>query len=235
MFLCRIELYNDIAQQIRAGAAALGGTKYSYLIYVGNSYGSQLGTGVAGQHPKAFNEFLLTGYSFNAVQDFVGVSLVLPAPAAVVDPARFGTLAPGYLTTSSQTGRTNSFFGSKAQVSFEDQVAALFFQRKDVVSIGQFASIYAYPFNGASFTGRVFVLTGEQDQAFCGPGSPVIGPAKCGPQLQQTGVLFPNANYNWKSVNQTGHAITLHNSAQKVFTIAHTFLAGQSFRGGPPA
>ena len=113
-------------------------------------------------------------------------------------------------------------------------VGNLFFDRNDVVSIGQFVSVYAPPQTATApdYKGRVFDLTGEQDQAFCGPGSPVIGPADCGPLLQQAGALFPAADYNWRAVNSTGHAIQLAYSAQVVFTLAHEFLAGQSFKGG---
>ena len=82
-----------------------------------------------------------------------------------------------------------------------------------------------------AYRGRVLVLTGEQDQAFCGPGSPVLGPAECGSLLRDTGALFPNADYNWHSVNATGHSINYHYSAQAAFGVAHQFLAGQSFEG----
>lgn len=230
-----IALYNNLAQQVRKGTTGQLSQSYSHLIYVGNSYGSQLGAGMAGSHPDAYDEFILTGFTYDFQQDFAGVSLTIPAPAAVVDPARFGTLSPGYLTSSSETGRTNTFFGSKAQVAYDDTVAHLFFQRKDVVSLGQFVSVYALTYNAPSFTGRVFDLNGEEDQATCGPGSPVIGPAMCGPQLQQTGALFPVAQYNYKSVDKTGHAIQLHLSSQKVYDLAHRFLAGESFKGGAPA
>lgn len=168
-----------------------------------------MGADIAGKYPAAYDTFILTGFTNSVDKGFVGVSLTDAAPAAVVDPARFGTLSPGYLTTSSQVGRTNSFFGSHAQVAFEDIVATYFFQRKDVVSVGQFASVYAYPFNGAGFTGRVLVLDGENDQPFCGLGSPVLGPAFCSTpsnQLQQTGSLFPQAKYNYKTVNHIGEA-----------------------------
>lgn len=223
-----------MAQQIRAGAPQLGGKKYSNVIYVGNSYGSQLGTGIAGQFPTAFTTFVLTGLTNSVQKGFLGVSMVNPQPAQTVDPARFGNLPVGYLTSASEVGRTNSFFGSKAQVSFEDAVAHLFFVRKDVVSIGQLLSVYAYPFNGAGFTGRVLVLDGEEDQAFCGPGSPVIGPAHCDGQLQQTGSLFPNAQYNYKSVERVGHAVEYHNRSQVLFAAAHDFLGGTNFAGGSP-
>ncbi|KAF2134760.1 hypothetical protein P153DRAFT_329420 [Dothidotthia symphoricarpi CBS 119687] len=230
-----IALYNSLARQVRAGTTGQLPRAYNFLIYIGNSYGSNMGTGTAGADPTAYDEYVLTGYSKNVQQDFLGISLVLPLPAALVDPARFGSLPAGYLTSSSQTGRTNSFFGSKAQVDFDDTLAQLFFQRKDVVTIGQFVTLYALYYSAPEYTGRVLVLTGEQDQAYCGPGSPVIGPAGCGSLLQETGTLFPKAQYNWKSVDRVGHGIQLHIRSQTVYDIAQRFLAGESFQGGAPA
>lgn len=194
-----------------------------------------MGTGTAGRDPTAYDEYVLTGYSKNVQQDFLGISLVLPAPAAVVDSARFGSLPLGYLTSSSQIGRTNSFFGAKAQIDYDDTLANFFFQRKDVVTIGQFVSLYGLFYSAPEYTGRVLVLTGEQDQAYCGPGSPVLGPASCGSLLKETGILFPKAQYNWKSVDRVGHATQLHIRSQTVYDIAQRFLAGESFQGGPPA
>lgn len=230
----RMALYNDLSKQIRAGSRQLP-QKYIHLIYVGNSYGSQLGAGIAGAYPMAYNEFILTGFTNSPQKGFAGVALTQAGPAQVVDPARFGTLMLGYLTTSSKQGRTNSFFGSKAQVDFEDTVADLFFDRKDVVSVGQFVSVYALPFNGAGFTGRVFSLDGEQDQPFCGPGSPVIGPAMCGTQPRDTGANFPDAKYNYKTVNRIGHGVQEHIRSQVLFDVAHRFLAGENFMSMTPA
>ncbi|KAK4497557.1 hypothetical protein PRZ48_012008 [Zasmidium cellare] len=228
-----ISLYHDLAMQIREGHPQLP-SLYMHLVFVGNSYGSQLGIGMAGTYPKAYDEYILTGVTSTPLKGFAGVGLVQAMPAQIVDPFRFATLPVGYLTTASEEGRTNAFFGSKAQVDYEDTVADLFFDRKDVVSIGQFVSIYAYPFNGTGFKGRVLLLDGEQDQPYCGPGSPVIGPAECGRQPRDTGVLFPDADYNYQTVDRVGHAVQEHVRSPVLFDIAHRFLAGENFGGGPP-
>ncbi|KAF5714095.1 alpha beta-hydrolase [Fusarium mundagurra] len=216
-----IALYIALAKHIRAGTTGQLPQAYEHLIYIGNSYGSQLGAGIAGAEPTAFNEFILTGFSKNFQQDIGGVSLAVPLPAQAVDPVR--SVVP------------TRFFGSKKQVDYENKVADLFFQRKDVVSVGQFVSIYAIEYAAPKFKGRLFVLNGEQDQAVCGSGSPVLGPAKCTPITEDTGVLFPTADYHWKTVNRVGHAIQLHARSQIVLNIAHCFLEGKSYKGGMPA
>ncbi|KAF2169518.1 hypothetical protein M409DRAFT_52059 [Zasmidium cellare ATCC 36951] len=233
LFKRHMTLYHDLAMHIRAGDAQLP-SPYTHLIYIGNSYGSQLGASIAGTYPKAYNEYILTGFTNTPQKGFGGVGLVQAMPAQTVDPLRFANFSAGYLTTASKEGRTNAFFGSKAQVDYEDTVADLFFERKDVVSIGQFVTIYAFPFDGARFKGRVLVLDGEQDQPYCGPGSPVIGLAECGRQPKDSGVLFPDADYNYQTVDRIGHAVQARIRSPVLFDIAHRFLAGKNFSSMTP-
>jgi len=84
------------------------------------------------------------------------------------------------------------FFGSTAQAKFEPEASHLFWQCEDVVSLGQFVSTYVDITGPPKYKSRVLVLTGEEDQAFCALGSPVLGPAKCGDLLPDTQTLFPN-------------------------------------------
>lgn len=227
----RYALYHNLTQQIRAGTTKNLPRKFSTVYFVGNSYGSVIGLNIAHQFPKDYDQFVLTGFSKLFLPSLPGVSLQGPVPAAVENPARFGTLAPGYLTSPVEQTRTDSFFGSHAQAAYDDAVSHQFWVREDVVSVGQFISTYADFPPAPEYKGRVLVLTGEHDQAVCGPGSPKIGPANCGPLLQQTGTLFPNAQYNWKSIPQTGHAVPLHNTSVLSFFWAATFLAGETYHG----
>lgn len=105
----------------------------------------------------------------------------------------------------------------------------IFEQRLDVVSTGQFISTYALIVPAPAYKGRVLTLTGQHDQAFCGPGSPVIGPAMCNDLLKDTGSLFSGSDYNWYAVEQSGHALILHNSHAETLDVAHRFLAGEKF------
>jgi hypothetical protein len=96
------------------------------------------------------------------------------------------------------------------------------------VSVGQFISTYLDITGAPEYAGRVLVLIGEDDQAFC---SPVLGEAECGSSLPDTKSTFPNADYNWHSVANTGHATNGHYSDHGAFEIVHEFLAGESFAG----
>lgn len=226
-------MYAELAKQVRAGHKHLP-QKYDHIIYVGNSYGAQLGAGMSGAHPEAFDEFILTGFTNSPGPGFIGFSLTTCIPASVVNPTKWGKLPLGYLATSNQQGRTNSWFGSHEQVDYEDAITQRFWDRMDVVSVGQFASVYARDYGG-NFTGRIFNLIGEQDQPFCGPGSPLLGNATCGPRPKDTAVQFPKADYHWQSVDRIGHLVPLHSRAKELYDIAHRWLDGEEFYGEPPA
>jgi hypothetical protein len=50
--------------------------------------------------PEDFDTLILTGFSKEVLPSFFGVVLQTPIAAAVENPARFGTLAAGYVGSS---------------------------------------------------------------------------------------------------------------------------------------
>lgn len=188
-----------------------------------------IGNNFAATHPDDFAAYVLTGFSADVITSLPGVSLLLPLPAAMLYPDRFAALPLGYVAAADTNARTNSFFGSPAQSNYDPAVSSLFEKVLDVVSIGQFISTYALIVPAPAYTGRVLTLTGQHDQAFCGPGSPVLGPAMCNDLLKDTGSLFPSAEYNWYAVEQSGHALILHESHAETLKVAHAFLDGARF------
>ncbi|KXS94005.1 hypothetical protein AC579_7516 [Pseudocercospora musae] len=225
-----VALYHALVEQIKSGP--LGSSPlprtFPHLAFVGLSYGSVIGNLMAQAHPEDFEELILTGFSKSVLPSLPGVAAQGAKAAKDVDPERFENFPSGYLTSPVEQTRTNSFFGDPNVVDFESENAHLFFNRKDVVSTGQFVSTYVDIVEAPMYGGRVLVLTGEQDQAFCGPGSSAINPQpSCGNLLAETGSLFPNAEYNWKSIPRSGHALILHKSARETLRVAHDFLAGK--------
>ena len=103
-------------RQIRRGLTKQIPIPYKTLIWVGNSYGSQLGAGSAQASPNDWQAFVLTGYSKTVLPSLPGIQLQNPQPASTVWPDRFGDLPVGYLTSPEEETRTNSFFGSHEYV-----------------------------------------------------------------------------------------------------------------------
>ncbi|EME86882.1 uncharacterized protein MYCFIDRAFT_124382, partial [Pseudocercospora fijiensis CIRAD86] len=223
-----VALYHALVEQIKCGP--LSGSSplprtFHHLAFVGLSYGSVIGNLIAQGYPDDFEDLILTGFSKSVLPSLPGVAAQGAKPAKEVDPERSGNLPAGYLMSPVEQTRTNSFFGDPKEVDFEPENAHLFFTRKDVVSAGQFVSTYIDIVEAPMYRGRVLILTGEQDQAFCGPGSSAINPQpSCGGLLAETGSLFPNAQYSWKSVPRSGHALILHKSARETLQVAHDFL-----------
>lgn len=203
---------------------------FSQVVLIGNSYGSVVIENILQRYPNDVSKAILTGYSKGGLESWPGITLVDPAPAALAIPSRFGNLSSGYLTTNSSSGRRGAYYGGMPNVVYDANIFAVDEQRRDVVSLGQFLSNYLDGTVVASdYKGRVLVLTGEEDYAFCGPGNPSLGPAKCGKLLPDTKTIFPAADYNWYSVANTGHSNPFHYSRFETFAVAHEFIAGASF------
>ncbi|KAK7729335.1 hypothetical protein SLS63_006208 [Diaporthe eres] len=224
-------LYVDLANQIRSGSTSQI-PQYDELLYISNSYGSVLGVYISQTYPNLFNTSVLTGYTKRILPSYYGIALQNPQPANMLFPERFpNTKFPLYLTSPNESTRTNSFFGSHEQVDFEQDLAQIWWEREDVVAAGEYMGTYVLMTKAPAYTGRVLVITGEQDQPFCGQGTPLIAVAACGDLLPETAEIFPNAEFNWKRVARTGHAINLFASARETFRTAHDFLAGARFDG----
>lgn len=68
------------------------------MIYVGNSYGSELGVYIAATYPDLFNMSIFTGYTKRVLPAYAGILLQDPQPASVVFPERFSNVtSPFYV------------------------------------------------------------------------------------------------------------------------------------------
>jgi hypothetical protein len=131
-------LYHDLVQQVKSGKNTPLPRTFQHLVYVGGSYGSVMGNVLARAYPEDFEAMILTGWSKSVLPSLPGIASLGAMPANVVDPQKFGDLAAGYLTTPNVTTRTESFFGDPKFIDFEAEVAKRYFERKDVISSGQF-------------------------------------------------------------------------------------------------
>ncbi|KAF2763231.1 alpha/beta-hydrolase [Pseudovirgaria hyperparasitica] len=224
------DLIHDLAVQLRAGTTSQLPHPFTTLIFVGNSYGSVIGNNIAALYPSDFDAFVLTGFSKRIDLSLPGALLTAPVPGALFNPAKYATYDPAYVVTPIEATRTGSFFGAPDQVDFDPVMAKKWYTTQDVIALGQLFSIYVQGITAApGYKGRVLVLTGEQDQIFCGFGNPALGVAACGSLLEETKELFPAAEYSYQSVPRSGHTLILHDSAQKTLDYAHRFLAGARF------
>lgn len=225
-----VQIHNQIIQALR-NTTIVGGRKFSKVAYIGHSVGSVLGNYLATTYPDAADIIVLTGYSKYLPLSLAGILVTsLLAPAQLVAD-RFSALPLGYMAMLSEAGRGALFF-SKNTRDFDKSILPFDFARQDTFALGEAVTIINNPV-ASDFTNPILVITGHEDQAFCGLGLPELGELTCGTgaesQMNQTQTLFPNADYHWVDVPNTGHNLNFHYSAQSTFKEVHDFLDYNKF------
>lgn len=225
-----VQIHHEIIQALRK-TTIVGGRKFSKVVYVGHSVGSVLGNYLAAVYPNAVDAMVLTGYSKYLSLSLAGILVTsLLAPAQLVAD-RFSTLDLGYLSMLSQAGRGALFFSEDTRY-WDTSILPFDFAREDTITLGEAVTILDSPI-ASNFTNPIMVITGHNDQAFCGLGLPELGEVECGQgaasQMSETQTLFPNADYHWKDIPHTGHNLNFHYSAQITFKEVHDFLASVWF------
>lgn len=129
---------------------------------------------------------------------------------------------PGYVTTSDLTADQYVFL---LPGYFDPALGLLSEFTKQPVTIGEILTIGSSP-PSSSFDGPVLVLTGEQDQPFCGGACSETGtnaasiPAEAAP-------LFPNASAFEAYIQpNSGHGINAHYNATGAYEVIQDFLEG---------
>lgn len=206
----------------------IGGRKFSKVAYVGHSYGSVMGNTLTAKYPEDVDALILTGYSRFLKPSVPGVIITpLLLPAALVSP-RFSQLNLGYLAMSNKAGRASLLF-SNDQSEYDAELIDFDYARMGTVTSGEAVSALFINRVAENYTNPVMVITGHQDQIFCGLSVPALGEASCRDgaenQMAQTQTLYPNAEYSYLDVPATGHSLNFFYSANVTFSAAHKFLA----------
>ncbi|KAJ3532950.1 hypothetical protein NM208_g8204 [Fusarium decemcellulare] len=229
------EVLNQVIEQARAGA--LGGVKYSKVIYAGHSLGSLVGNVLGQRHPEAVDAYMLTGYTPFLNKTVVGVVLAGPfIPAILADPLHFVSYAldPTYLGAASSSGTEGIFYDGE----YDKAVAEQQFDTRGTSNLGEALTALDGSQEAPGVKVPVMALNGQQDQIFCGANSLdlVAGGHKgnCGTGdssiTAKSGNAFPNAQpFEWHNVAETGHNNNFHRTAQLTFKAAHDFFARHGF------
>lgn len=135
---------------------------------VGHSYGSYISVASAISKTTAIDAMVLTGFAgnFTYFAPFLAGSSF--RVARLQDPARWGGLDSGYLTSADLFSETYVYFG-EAQ-DFERRVAEWsHFVGSEPFAVGELPSLLASsPLNFAAVTAPVLVLQGQFDLSACG-------------------------------------------------------------------
>ena len=214
-----IETTKSVLDKIKQGRL---GKTYQNIIYVGQSYGSILGHGFAVKYPNVVNAIILNGWSNaatkSAIPTFTNLNFL---PARDVNRTRFGSLPPGYLASSTPSGfQKMDYYHGDNNSHYDQGLARRQESSLGTVTVGELytSSLNTVPASG--YKGHVLLITGEYDNWFCardyvfldghcGWGSSSI-PAKAN-------AAFPNANFSYHIVPNTGHVVQFHYTQQDTY------------------
>ncbi|KAK3330767.1 Alpha/Beta hydrolase protein [Apodospora peruviana] len=211
-----VESVHQLIKAVRSsGRKNVLDTRFDKIIYVGHSYGSFVGTALAGLYPSDVDALVLTGWS-TSISTTTGGAIPFRS-AALLDPSRFRSRALGYVTVTEESSRETAFFYGR----YDRTVAQRDFELEDTTTDGESATILdiaSVPPVG--YKGRVFVATGTNDALFCEP------PAEtCASLLEATRQFFPGAvEFGYYMPLETGHCLTLHYTAPETFRGVHEWL-----------
>lgn len=226
---------HDLVQRARNGSVspASSSPRFTSIVYVGHSLGSELGAYYLNTYPTDTNISILTGYSAFSGPGSTSTEFSSGAQPARDTFPRFSTLDPTYLAFADPlTTRGHFYYGS-----YNPLIPALDYQGTGTTTFGEFFSFALGLAPQPNITVPVLVLNGQNDQIFCartivdgfygyggdcGEGS--------GGLTARTSVNFPNAvGYAYFNVPDTGHDINLHYSAPTAFAAAQRFLDSRGF------
>jgi pimeloyl-ACP methyl ester carboxylesterase len=210
---------HQVVQALRAGTVATGHT-FSYVLWVGHSYGSLIGQSEAATYNDV-NALLLTGIGHGLA---VGI---LPKLATSLEPASldpsFSDLDPGYLTTDPGT-REELFYDSETAnpgVVAEDEATK---QPASASELPGFSELIT-PYPTDAIQVPVAIVDGQDDNLFCGAGADNCASAA-------TLLASESTEYSTQAcleaavIPNTGHDVNLSTTAPTFFAMARQWTVG---------
>lgn len=200
---------------------------YNPIVYVGHSYGSMLGDGLAAKYPNDVQALVLTGFS--SIFTFKDPALapnVKFLPANQVDPVRFGSLPDGYEMFANFLDVDRLFWWLNG---FDFTLEKLDFSIRGTTPAAEDRTLPTKFPIATSYQGDVLVATGQHDAPFCSALGVPQNMTDCGTSTQglvaDVSKLFPAASsFEAYLVPDAGHVWQLHFTANEGFGVVHTWL-----------
>ncbi|EJD51015.1 hypothetical protein AURDEDRAFT_160157 [Auricularia subglabra TFB-10046 SS5] len=215
-----IAMLKAIVEAARAGRIPGATRGFRTVVYLGHSYGSILLNGLIIEKPALVNAAVFTGYGHDLSKTGVVASIIGLGPARDINPARFGSLPPDYLTTANISSRAAGFYGPPG--TFDP--AALVFDEahKDTTTTGEILTLSVPVTTAPKFRGDVFTINGVKDSIFCTqPGCK---------NLATEGQFYPSAkSVEFAVVPLTGHSLNFHLSAPAFYATLQAWLTRHGY------
>lgn len=200
----------DIAHQFVQGLrSGQFGQSFDRVVLVGHSLGSVIAVAEAGTYHDV-DAVVLTALSHTVGTAFVTDFQASLAPAALVEPERFGGLPLGYLTTV-DNARARFFH----QPNADPEVIAHDEATKETYTDGEELTLIPGVIDTLGITAPVLNLVGRFDAEFCG----LV--ADCANPLSLIGLestYYPAAeSFELRVIPDAGHNLNLQRNAQTTF------------------
>ncbi|EJD51025.1 alpha/beta-hydrolase [Auricularia subglabra TFB-10046 SS5] len=210
-----ITIIQSIINAVRSGSITGATRGFGTVVYVGHSFGSILLNGVIASEPDLVDAAVFTGYGHDPAETGPIAGILGLGPARDIDPARFGDLPPGYLTTSNAMARAAGFYGAAG--TFDPAALAFDEAHKYTVTMGEAFTLPVPVTAAPHFKGDVFTINGVDDIIYC----PQPGCAN----LASEGQFYPAAkSVGFSVVPLTGHSLNFHLSAPAFYATLQAWL-----------
>ncbi|KAI4259645.1 MAG: hypothetical protein L6R42_004475, partial [Xanthoria sp. 1 TBL-2021] len=197
----------------------VAGVKWNKIALVGFSIGATVANSLSAQYPSDLNAIVLHGFSLDATRSYPAFLSGLQLPAAQIDPGRWGSIPPEYMTQSSREAREASLFYG----SFDRGILEADFYYRDFDSLGAAMAFTYHIVDAPEYRGPVFLGIGENDSAFCGG-------TKCIGQPYEVYSRYPEASdHTVKVYESTGHLILLNHAGARLKEDCLQFLKAHEF------
>ncbi|APA11636.1 hypothetical protein sscle_08g064060 [Sclerotinia sclerotiorum 1980 UF-70] len=134
-------------------------------------------------------------------------------------------LPNGYLTWANLGSNQFAFF---APPYYDPAIAEYTEQHKEPFTTGELLTMAGQPSSAPEFTGPVLILTGNEDEIFCGGNCSQTG-ANSAPNIPaQAAVVFPKARAFVPYIQpRCGHAVNVHFNSSGAYRVMNEFLRDQ--------
>ncbi|KAM3076375.1 hypothetical protein ACMFMG_007195 [Clarireedia jacksonii] len=218
----------EVTKMLRAASLPdLDISEPSYIFHVGHSFGSILSYELAAAHPEATDGLILQGFSLDSSslpQTIAGFDI---QAASTQHMKCCNTQYPeGYLTWANIGANQFAFL---APPYYNPLIGEYTERNKQPFTTGEILTLGSQPSSAPDFTGPVLVLTGNEDEIFCGGDcSATDGQGASIPA--GAAAAFPKASKFEAYIQPNcGHAVNVHYNATEAYNVMNSFLNAQGF------
>lgn len=148
---------HQVIKQLRETDIA-GGRRWDKIVFVGFSIGAITANSLAAQYPDDADATILHGISWDISWLYPAFLAGLQASAQLIDPEKWGHIAPMYQTQSTREGRKAACFAG----SYDEEIVEHDWLTRDFDSLGAAITLTYHLVEAPKYKGPVFLGIGDR-------------------------------------------------------------------------